>query len=243
MKILLYDLETRPALVRTFSLFKPVIGHGQIIEDARVMCWSAMWLGGKKVMFQSEHHSSRKEMLEELHALMDEADVVVGYNSKRFDTPWIMGEFISEGMSPPSPFKEIDLFQVIRSNTRFISKKLDFVASKLLGDRKVEHQGFDLWLKCIDGDEKAWTKMRTYAKKDTALLEPLYLALRPYIKNHPNVPLHNLQSTGCTRCGGVNLQRRGYHHTGASTFQRYRCNDCGAWGHYAMRLGTSDTRS
>jgi len=67
-------------------------------------------------------------MLDDLHALMDEADVVCGWNSTTFDHKHIKREFLEAGMLPPSPTKDLDLMRVVKSQFRFPSNKLDYVA-------------------------------------------------------------------------------------------------------------------
>lgn len=241
MKVLALDIECTPGKVYTWSLWKPTIGITQIIEPPRMLCFSAQWQGSKKVLFYSEFHHSRKEMLDELHALLDEADVIITYNGKRFDLPWIHGELILEGYTPPSPVHHVDLYQVIKSNSRLLSNKLDYVAQRYLDDQKVTHSGFQLWVDCMAGDEKAWNLMRKYAKKDTALLHPLYQKLLPWTKGHPNAALH-YGSEGCPKCGSEDVQRRGYSYTGVSKFQRFRCNDCGAWSRSGKRVEGAELR-
>lgn len=244
MKILMYDLETAPTLAYTFSLFQANIGHGQIVEPPRILCFSAQWYGSKKVIFKSEFHDGRTAMLEELHALFDEADVIVGYNNGRFDDSWSTGEFLEEGMKPPSPYKSVDLFRTIKQVSRYPSKKLDYVAMRLLGERKVEHQGFSLWRGCMDGDEKSWAKMKQYAIQDTKLLAPLYEVLKPWIKNHPVAPLHDkIEGVACTVCSGTNTQRRGTLVTSAGVFPRYQCQDDGKWFRGAKRESTTEARN
>lgn len=242
MKILALDIETSGAVVRTFSLFKPFIGVDAIIEHPRMICWSAQWIGSKKTMFRSEHHDGRKEMLDEMHRLLDEADAVITYNGKRFDMPWIYGELMVEGYKPPSPSKHIDLYQALKSNTRFISGKLDYAVQRLLDDRKVHHQGISLWNECANGDDKAWATMKRYAIKDTALLPRLYEILLPWIPNHPNVTLYDGSFEGCPGCGSRRVQRRGYAYTNVSKFQRLQCQDCGKWSRGKSAVGSTELR-
>lgn len=241
-RILAFDLETAPALVYTFQTFKPVIGIDQIIESSRVICWSAMWVGEDEVMFRSEFHHSREEMLSEMHRLLDEADAVVHFNGKRFDVPWIYGEFIVEGFTPPSPVIQIDLYQVIKSNARFLSNKLQYASRRLLDDSKISHSGFSLWRDCLAGDPGAWDKMREYAMKDTALLPPLLEILRPWIKNLPNAGLYAGSDRACVKCGSENIVKRGWSYSQATKFQRYFCNDCGGWSKDPKRVSTTQMR-
>lgn len=244
MRILHFDLETAPSLVYTWSLFKPMIGHNQIVESSRVICASYQWHDEDKVRFVSEHHDGRKEMLNTLWNLIDEADIVCGYNIAGFDNGWLSSEFIAEGFPPPSPVQVIDLYQIIKRHTKFPSKKLAYVAPRLLSDSKVTHAGFDMWTGCMAGDEKSWRMMKKYAVKDTELLKPLYMMLRPWMKNHPNIALdaHDDQ-VRCPTCSSTDIQRRGYSYTNASRFQRYRCNECGKWSKYRTRVSSNELRN
>lgn len=222
----MWDVETRPHIAYSFQTFKAFISMDQIIEPARVICFSAQWYGSKTPIFFSEHHDDRGTMLSELHKLLDEADVVVTYNGKAFDVPWVEGEFIAEGMLPPSPYFHVDLYQVVRSRTRWPSKKLDYLSLRLLDDRKVHHTGFQLWLDCMAGDAKAWALMKKYSIKDTQLMVPLYERLRPWVKNHPNVGRGEFT---CPRCGSGEVQRRGHQVTVHTKYDRFQCQVCGGW--------------
>lgn len=240
-RIAFLDIETAPAVVYTWGLYKPVIGMNQIIEPSRIICFSYQFYGDKKVGFKSEFHDGREDMLNELHRVLDEADIVVGYNSNSFDIPWIEGELILNGYAPPSPFQKVDLYREARKHMKLLSGKLDYLSLRLLDDRKVAHEGFGLWAACLAGDEKAWARMKKYAIKDTALLPRIYEILRPWIRI-PNVAVSNpLES--CTRCGSENLQRRGFSRKATGVYQRYQCQECNGWMTSSRRLGTTPLRT
>lgn len=243
MKILFLDLETTPMTAHTWGLWQQNVGLNQIIESTSVMCFGARWYGQEKVIFRSTHHHGKPKMLEDLHALMDEADVVCGWNSATFDHKHIRREFLEAGMTPPSPTKDMDLMRVVKSQFRFPSNKLDYVAQKLNVGAKVKHSGFELWIKCMAGDSKAWKEMKEYQIQDVNLLIDLYEKLRPWIKNHPSVPLHNLAEDGCVVCGSLKLQKRGYEKTSTAIYQRLQCTDCGKWMRTAKSEAGSSLRS
>lgn len=238
-KILAFDLETAPNLVYTFSLFKPMIGHEQIVEPARIICFSAQWVGTKKTIFMSEHHDGYEEMLKGLYDLLDEADVVLTFNGVNFDGPWSLGEFMAQGWNPPSPFKHLDIYQHVKRFTRFPSRKLDYIADRLLGEKKVKHEGFALWKACLEGDDKAWARMKRYAIKDTKLLIRLFEDIKGWLK----LPIQISEDpTACHNCGGTNLQRRGYARTQYSKYPRYQCTDCGKWLRGTARQASTEVR-
>lgn len=244
LKMLGLDIETAPALVYSFSAFKTNIGYNQVVEPPRIIAFSAQWKGARSVQFYSEYHHSRGEMLDALHALLDEADVVVTFNGDSFDLPWIEGEFIAEHMKPPSPVMKVDLYKVIKRHSRWLHKKLAVVADRLVGDQKIQHQGFGLWMDCLRGDEetqrKAWNLMRRYAKKDTALLWPIYEDLLPWIKL-PH-PVSRAEGLVCRNCGSDHLQRRGTAPSLQGVYPRYQCQKCGKWQKGTQRLPVGETR-
>jgi uncharacterized protein YprB with RNaseH-like and TPR domain len=180
MKTLLLDIETTPMQVYTWGLWDQNISIDQIIKSTEMLCFGARWLGTKKVIFKSSHHDGKQAMLKELHKLMDEADLLVGWNSAAFDHKHINREFLENGIVPPSPTKDLDLMTITKANFLFPSNKLDYVAQKLGVGAKVKHSGFKLWLRCMEGDNKAWTEMKKYQIQDVNLLVELYDVLLPW---------------------------------------------------------------
>ncbi len=230
MKILLLDIETAPNKVYTWGLFNQNIALNQIDEPGYTLCWSAKWLGKKEIMFASLYKNGKREMLKQIEDLLNEADVVVHYNGTRFDIPILNQEFLSMGWGPPKPIQQIDLLRTVRSRFRFTSNKLAYVAEYLGLGKKVQHKGMMLWRECMAGITVAWRKMEEYNKQDIRILEKVYLALQPWIVNHPNFGLYVFRDRpNCPSCGSGDIQKRGLARTQTLTYQRYRCMSCGAW--------------
>jgi hypothetical protein len=229
MKVLFLDLETSPNLAYVWGLWDQNVAITQMVSSTEVLCFGARWAGSKKVIFKSVHHDGKKAMLDELHNLMEEADVLVGWNSMAFDSKHIKREFVENGYLPPSPYKELDLMRVVKDQFKFPSNKLDYVSQKLGVGAKVKHSGFQLWLDCMAGNKQAWREMKEYQIQDVNLLLDLYDILLPWIKNHPHAGLHNDIPDGCTNCASTKLEKRGITRTVANSYQRYQCKDCGKW--------------
>jgi uncharacterized protein YprB with RNaseH-like and TPR domain len=229
MKVLFLDLETTPMTAHTWGLWDQNISLNQILDHTEVMCFGAKWKGKDKVIFKSSHHHGKKEMLNEIHKLIDEADAVVGWNSAAFDMKHLNREFLEAGMFPPSPTKDIDLMRAVKAKFKFPSNKLDYVAQKLGVGAKVKHSGFDLWVQCMAGNNKAWKEMKEYQIQDVELLVELYEKLLPWIPAHPNTALHDDVEGGCTSCSSLRLERRGFAISSTGKYQRYQCKDCGSW--------------
>jgi len=229
MKILFLDLETSPNLAHVWGLWDQNIAINQIERSTEVICWGARWLGQDKVLFKSVHHHGKEAMLDELHKVMDEADVLIGWNSAAFDSKHIKREFIENGYLPPSPWIELDLMRIVRSQFKFPSNKLDYVSQKLGVGAKVKHSGFQLWLDCMAGNSKAWKEMKEYQIQDVNLLVDLYAILLPWIKNHPHQGLDRNAPTSCRNCGETEISKWGFRYNAGSKLQRYRCSTCGSY--------------
>ena len=194
MKTLYLDIETTPMQVYAWGLWDQNISIDQIIKSTEMLCFGARWGGSKKVIFKSVHHDGKKAMLEELKNLMEEADVLVGWNSAAFDHKHINREFLENGITPPSPVKDLDLMSIVKANFLFPSNKLDYVAQKLGVGAKVKHSGFSLWIKCMEGDSKAWAEMKKYQIQDVNLLIDLYDILLPWFVGKGSVTSKDKQN-------------------------------------------------
>lgn len=223
-RILVVDIETLMGEAYIWRMWEEVRNIEMLTKPVTILSWAAKWVGEDYTYFDSVQRNSREDMMQNLWDLMDEAEVVVGWNSNRFDIRLINAEFAQLGMAPPSPYKKLDLQVQVRKHMSFMSNKLDYVAQALGLGRKLEHEGLPLWIKCLDGDRKAWTTMQEYNEQDVILTEKVYDRLLPWL---PQVlpPKHGMTCT----CGSTHIQERGYAKTVANLYKRYQCQGCGAW--------------
>ena len=229
-RILTLDIETRPMVAQVWGLFDQRIGINQIVDAGGVLCWAAKWHDERRVMFASDHHDGHDEMIRQVWSLLDEADIVVGWNHKAFDIKHLQREFVLAGLGAPTPWQDVDLLLTVRRRFKFPSNKLDHVARELGVGSKVQHTGMDLWQRCLDGDDKAWRTMKRYNVQDVRLTELLYDILRGWVPGHPNVNmLRGQRVSACSTCGGDDLADAGWHVTPTRAYERFRCLGCGAY--------------
>ena len=229
MKKLIIDIETSPNLAYVWGLWNQNVAVNQIEQSGAVICFAAKWHGSKKVMFHSDHHDGHDEMIGAAHELISAADALIHYNGKAFDLKHLQREFLLSDRPPASPHVDVDLLRTVRSQFKFPSNKLTYVADALGIGKKTPHTGFDLWLGCMTGDEKAWKLMKRYNVQDVRLTEEMYDHLLPWIPNHPNVALYDDKPDACPQCGGGPLKSNGHRSTGTMRYRRYQCLKCGAW--------------
>ena len=243
-RVLVYDVETRPAISMHWQHRGDMyIGPDQMFDPGGVMAWSAQWLGSSNIMYASDHHDGHADMIAGLHELLSAADVVVGFNHERFDSPLMAMEFDAAGLARLVPVPQIDLLKVARSNFKLPHYKLGYLARRFDLSAKMSNDGWDLWRCCITdadgrpylepipkggGCEKHWRQMKRYARQDTKVTTELYWYLRRggWIKKHPHAGLFGASTSGCPACGGRNRTATKPVVSGVAAYPGWRCDDC-----------------
>jgi hypothetical protein len=218
-------LENTFVTAGVWGLWGQNVAINQILETNKVLCYASKWFGKKDITFvrHDEPH-----FLSTIHSQLDAADAVVTFNGRKHDIPLLNRELIKGGYNPPSPYKQVDLIETAKKQFKWPSNKLDWILQELGLGKKLEHEGFPLWIKVMKDDPKAWKEMEKYNIADTVLTEKLYKKLLPWLNSHPNRNLYGKVGV-CPTCGGTHLQRRGYYRTQTQMYSRLHCQSCGAW--------------
>ena len=252
-KILHLDIETAPIQAYTWTLFKPMLSHDNIVQDWYMLCYAAKWHGEESVYYDAlwlnkdEYKVDKTDdypLLASLHQLLDEADVVVAHNAQRFDVAKVNAKFYEHGFNPPSPYKIVDTLLTIRKKFRLTSNRLDYVSKLKAFGQKLDTD-FQLWIDVMAGNKKQCARMLEYNIQDVILLEDVYTSLLPWITNHPNVNLFDdaLDELRCPRCGSIHVRKHSTRQTiTAGAYTRYQCMDCGTWGRGRSNLLEADRR-
>ena len=228
MKILILDVEAAPATAWVWQARTEYVPMSQLLETNRIICWAAKWLDGP-TMFSSEWDHGRESMLRAVWRLLDEADIVITYNGDNYDIPFLNWEFKQMGINRYRPFKSIDLIKTVRKHFRPMYKKLDFLAQSILGERKIDNGGIQLWKDLlIDGLEPAKKLMREYNKTDVTITEDLYLDLLEWIDNHPPVKFSE-DEVLCRACGSDDLIHVGWKTALLLRYPMYKCTKCNSF--------------
>lgn len=235
LKVLLYDVESSPNIAYVWGKYEQD-ALGEFIKERQIISVAWKWLGEKEVHVLSlpmlptykKSPEDNKALILKLHELMAQADVVVGHNVDAFDDPMSNAEFLVHGLKPPPPHRTVDTLKFARHKFRFNSNKLGDLGKRLGLGAKVHTGGFELWAGCLRGDPGSWRKMMDYNKQDVVLLEKIYLKLRPWMKNHPDMNGKD-GHVGCPLCRSNRLQRRGWSLSLGGKKMRFRCLDCGKW--------------
>lgn len=231
-KILIWDIETFPNIVMSWSLWVDgMLPPDNIVQERSMICGAWKWHGEKtvhSVAINPSNPTDDYEVVAVLHEVVSSADAIVHHNGDKFDMRWLRARSVFHGLPPIPPVIQIDTKKIAKAAFYFNSNKLDYLATFLGIGRKIKTE-FGLWKECLKGNEKALAKMVKYCKHDIALLEQVYEALTPYIPSRLNRVLFADREV-CQHCGSKNIQQRGYYYTRANKFRRHQCTSCGTWG-------------
>ncbi len=234
VKILFLDIETAPSAGFYFGKrYEINISQDQVISESFILTYSAKYLGNENVVYGALNYEEVKEeddyrIVKELYDLLNRTDIVVAHNGKAFDVKVINTRLVYHGFNPPAPYKVIDTLLLARRAFKFPSNKLDSLCRYMGLPAKSEHEGFNMWKGYLHGDQECMEKMLMYNINDTIILEQLYMKLRAWDTQHPNLNVYDRNFDVCPCCGSesfVLLDKKSY--TNMSAFTTLRCQDCG----------------
>lgn len=252
-KIATGDIETAPLVGNTWGIWDQNIGLNQIVSEWTILSFSWKPLGAPASEIIYMDTSGKPDVRDDydlclaLGKLLDEYDFLIAQNGKKFDLRKIRARLIMHGLPPHSPIRVIDTMLMAKQVAAFTSNKLEWLADKLTDVPKSQHKefpGFELWVECLKGNPKAWAAMRKYNVRDIVATEKVYLKLRPWVEDHPNINVYHDKDDvhACPRCGSENQESRGYTYTDTGQYHRYRCGDCGGWSRSRYTLNPLSKR-
>lgn len=245
-KVLVFDIETSPlqAYVWQQNVWNANIPETNVISQWFMLSWAAKWLYEDTIL--SDRLTGDEAVKEDdsrltkgIWTLLNEADIVIAHNGDRFDVPNMNTRFIVNSLPPTAPYQSIDTVRIARKQFGFTHNNLNALAKVFGFDVKLE-TNFELWKRCVAGEEKALKEMEVYNQHDVELLEKVYLKLRPWIKSHPNLALYSLSDgTVCPNCGSEDITwlEDKYYYTQTNRYPIFTCK-CGAYGR--SRFGNID---
>ena len=245
-RVLVWDIETAPSLVYTWSQWQTNVIATK--EDWYMLSVAYRWQGEEEMHFikKAAKRNDDRKLVMAVHALLDEADIVVAHNGDKFDWKKAHSRFLYHDLGPVSPTIMIDTLKETKRHFSLYSNSMNEIARYCGLERKVQHTGFDLWERCMANDPTGWVEMEEYNVQDIVVLEAIYLKLAPYM-NHPGTTGNRFNAQqwlgeyACTKplCGSFDLSPKGWHRTKASAFRTVVCNDCGGYSRYAtQKMGT-----
>ncbi len=224
-RILLFDIETSYSVVATFSLYPESISHANILKEPFIICYSYMWLGDTKVngvaiTSKDAKLGNDKKIVEKLLSVVDQADLVIGHNGDKFDIKYLKARALRHGLQPLNNIRTLDTLKIARKNFKLMSNRLDYLGHYLGVGVKDKVSNIE-WLNALSGDKNSIRKLLTYNKRDVILLRDVYLKLRPWVENHPNIAI--ITNGNCPSCGEYEVKQHKVRVANKSVYWQMKC--------------------
>ncbi len=244
IKIGVFDIETSPNIGAYFQLYQ----EGNILwneEHWHIMSFAVKDLHSKKTIcwalpdfkLYKKDPTNDYEVVKKLWEVFNEYDVLIAHNGQAFDTKKAVARFIFHRMKPNLPLQFVDTKLVAKKYFKFDSNKLEDIADYLgIGHKLATEKG--LWKKCRNGDLKAWKYMKKYNIQDVVLLEKVYLAMLPFMKDHPNMGMMLGFRIACPNCGGVRMHKVKDRPNRTRFMRQFHCQTCGSYHSSPLKEGS-----
>ena len=233
-KILYWDIEIAPFLSFHWDKWGVNIGNDYHLTEKFMLSHSWAWndgdiIGSVLTPEEALKQDDERLILEAWH-LLDQADIVIAHNGKRFDIPMINGFFLRHGFPPPSPYKIIDTFRIAKRKFKLTSNSLAYLAKFLGVTQKLDSGGMEAFKSAYFGSQEALSNMLEYNKGDIDTLRQVYLKFRGWDNDGVNMGVYSDHPTVCANCGSDNLSvlENKYQFTTVSKFGLVRCGNCNA---------------
>ena len=142
---------------------------------------------GRREYLEAKRSSEEKSLLEKLRKRLESFDVLVTWNGRSFDLPFLTTRFMKHGLDPRPILRKshIDLADIVKSRLRLTFTYLDHVCDFFEINRKKGPMGLDvphLYVRALEGDRKALTAIREHCLDDLHATRQVFLKLRPLLE-------------------------------------------------------------
>jgi hypothetical protein len=239
-KVLIWDLENSYIIRedKVWNLFDDDPISREVKLDWQILSIGWKWKGEKKVHVLGQDdfadyvpgQLNDKSLLEAFWEVINLADIEVSHNGDRHDMKKLNARMMIHGLKPYSPVLQYDTLKAFKRVSGHTSNKLSYLAEKHGTHYKGDAGGVDTWTGCMNGDPKAWKKLKGYNKLDINPLDDIFDTITLWDKQAPKMNVYG-DNDGCTRCGSPNVVDSHLDKANAAGNRKMRakCNDCGKW--------------
>ena len=241
-RILILDVErvagiTQPTYWDRRDLQKRYVHHETVIREPRTTIVCAKWYDQPDVIRLAEwDKGGRGQFLKAVHALVAEADIIVGHNLDNADIPWLEGDFYfprighphRPKLKPLPPSKTVDTLKVARRFKSGVPFKSLNALCQIIGiPAKTDVYDRAAMERAVEGSVEDRERLTDYCAGDVIATQGLYDWFRPHIKNHPALFVDGQSKlTTCNRCGSETKDVARRYVANVLTYSMVRCTVC-----------------
>jgi uncharacterized protein YprB with RNaseH-like and TPR domain len=123
-----------------------------------------------------------EELALDIKKELTNADILVSYNGRRFDIPFLNSRLVKYGHKPIIGVKHIDLFFVSKFQLKLNNWSLDALAKHLGCKTQKTHMEGEQWTRAMTGDQDAFDYIVTHCIQDVKVLEQVFYKVKGLVK-------------------------------------------------------------
>jgi len=109
LKTIFLDIETAPMKSYHWKRWKENIGQDQVLSESFIIAFSYQALGEEERYFSTITPTdilaeNDRNLVESLHEIMNNANVIIGHNINKFDIPFINSRMVFHKLQPPNHY-------------------------------------------------------------------------------------------------------------------------------------------
>jgi hypothetical protein len=249
-RILILDVERLDGITQQHywdrgDLQKRYIHAETVIREPRTTIVCAKWYDQPDVIRLAEwDRGGRSKFLKAVHALVAEADIIVGHNLDGADIPWLEGDFYFPRIGHPHrpnltvlpPRKTVDTLKVARRfKTGVPFKSLNALCQILGIPAKTDVYDRAAMERAASGSVEDRERLTDYCAGDVIATQGLYDWFRPHIKNHPALFVDGQSRLmTCNRCGNETKDVARRYVANVLSYSMVRCVECRAYSRLSI---------
>jgi uncharacterized protein len=142
---------------------------------------------GRGEYLEAKRTSDERSLLLKLVQRLESYDVMVTWNGRSFDIPFLTTRLMKHGVDPRPLLRKshIDLADVVKSRLRLTFTYLDHVCDFFQIARRKGPMGLDvphLYVRALEGDKKAAASIRAHCLDDLLATRQVFLKLKPLVE-------------------------------------------------------------
>lgn len=241
-RVVFFDVENTGMRVEfeTYDLFKRgghFVRHQDIKEPRRLFSFQAKPLGKKPIWHSVTDEGGYEAMIRHMHEVLMDTDILVGWNSQKFDWSKAQHAFFLQGLDRVPEPHQVDLMKVTRRFFDFESNSLAYVSRQLLPEEDAKIELAETPVKVLidrvkAGDKTAGRLLKRYGLRDVVVLEEMWPRFLPYVRLPHASPALAVTPDGdkvCPTCASVDTEGRGSRRTLQGVYPRRFCRGCKSW--------------
>lgn len=232
-KVLIFDLELAPLIANVYSLWNNnFISHKDLERDFFIYSFAAKFWGEEEIHYfdnrGQDNFEDDQDLLIHLSNLINQVDVIVGFNSIKFDMKKLNTRLIINGLPQCKPVKHIDLYRIAKEKFSFTSNSLAYLSKTLTPHtEKLSHSkypGKEMIKECLRGNLDAWKENEEYNKQDVRATEALLDIMLPWSGRAINLALFKDEPENLDMWKHI-----GYTYTNTGKYKLYRHKETGKY--------------